>query len=76
MPVAHCLALTTSGGALDFANSSGRTEQPLGIPVDLKDAGHYLLSQPVYLCPRGDLWITHAGAAPTDQVIARAPGSV
>ncbi len=26
--------------------------QPLDIPADLKDAGHYQLPEPVYLCPQ------------------------
>jgi hypothetical protein len=46
--------------------------QPLGVPVDLNDAGKFILDVPVYLCPRGDLWITHRDAAATDPVIWRA----
>lgn len=38
--------------------------QPLGVPVDLPDAGRYVLSEPVYLDARGDLWITHPNAPP------------
>lgn len=34
--------------------------KPLGVPVDLEDAGHFVLSEPVFLDGRGDLWITHA----------------
>src|SRR5437867_3168766 len=40
--------------------------QPLGFPVDLIDAGHYVLADPIYICPRGDLWITRAHAPPLD----------
>src|SRR5687767_3504025 len=47
--------------------------QPLGIPVDLKDAGHYVLPEPVYLDPRGDLWITRSDAPPTPTVLKKAP---
>jgi hypothetical protein len=46
--------------------------QPLGVPVDLNDAGKFILDVPVYLCPRGDLWITHKNAQATDPVIWRA----
>src|SRR5439155_13821302 len=46
--------------------------QPMDSPVDLKDAGHYLLPEPIYLCPRGDLWITRADAPPTPDVLAKA----
>src|SRR5688572_22632856 len=48
------------------------TTQPLGVPVDLNDAGKFVLDVPVYLCPRGDLWITHKDAPLTDPVIWRA----
>src|SRR5690349_1429107 len=40
------------------------TTQPLGVPVDLDDAAHFVLAAPIYLCPRGDLWITSAAARP------------
>ncbi|MEA2707558.1 MAG: hypothetical protein QOF78_159 [Phycisphaerales bacterium] len=46
--------------------------QPLGVPVDLQDAGKFILDVPVYLCPRGDLWITRADAPATDPVVWRA----
>ena len=41
--------------------------QPLGVPVDLNDAGKFILDVPVYLCPNGDLWITHANAQATQE---------
>ena len=45
--------------------------QPLGFPLDLKQAAHFLVKEPVYLSspPRVDLWITRADAPPTDQVL-------
>ena len=46
--------------------------QPLDTPADLKDAGHYLLPEPIYLCPRGDLWITRSDAPPTIDVLKKA----
>ena len=45
------------------------TTQPLGVPVDLNDAGKFVLDVPVYLCPRGDLWVTHPDARATDAVV-------
>src|SRR5688572_3956075 len=48
------------------------TTQPLGVPVDLPDAGKFVFDVPVYVCPRGDLWITHRDAPPTDPVLWRA----
>src|SRR4029079_17318094 len=47
------------------------TTEPLGVPVDLPDAGHYVLSDPIYICPRGDLWITRADAQPLEPVLAK-----
>jgi len=46
--------------------------QPLGMPLDLPQAAHLLFSEPVYLSPRGDLWITRPDAPPTPDVLARA----
>ena len=46
--------------------------QPLDITVDLKDAGHYILPEPIYICPRGDLWITRPDAPPTPEVLKTA----
>jgi hypothetical protein len=46
--------------------------QPLGIPVDLAEASRLILDAPIYLGPRGDLWITHADAPPTPDVLVNA----
>ena len=48
--------------------------RPWGIPVELNDAAHLILDEPVYVCSRGDLWITRAGADPLPVVLARAAG--
>jgi hypothetical protein len=36
--------------------------QPLDSPLDMIDSGHFVLSEPVFVCSRGDLWVTHADA--------------
>jgi hypothetical protein len=48
------------------------TTRPWPIPVDLPDAAHVILREPVYVCSRGDLWITRPDADPLPQVLARA----
>ncbi|HEX8522625.1 MAG TPA: hypothetical protein VF669_10245, partial [Tepidisphaeraceae bacterium] len=48
------------------------TTQPLDIPLDLPDAGHFIIETPVYLDPRGDLWFTHPDAPETPDVIQSA----
>ncbi len=40
--------------------------QPLDIPVDVRDAAHLLLPEPVYIDPPGHLWITRDDAPPID----------
>jgi hypothetical protein len=41
--------------------------QPLGVPLDLVDAAHIQLRDPIYLDPLGHLWITRSDAKPTEQ---------
>lgn len=49
------------------------TTQPLPVPVELSQAAHFVLSDPVYLSNvRGDLWITRPRAAPIKQVLHEA----
>src|SRR5690242_18160213 len=36
------------------------TTQPLGVPLEMSDAAHLILHDPIYVCSRQDLWITHA----------------
>ena len=53
-------------------NKSVATTQPLNFPVDLRDAARLIVADPVYLCPRGDLWVTRADAEPTPGIIKNA----
>ena len=46
--------------------------QPLAVPLDLSQAARLVFAEPVYLSPRGDLWITRQDAPPTPEVLARA----
>jgi hypothetical protein len=46
--------------------------RPWGVPVDLADAAHVILREPVYVCSRRDLWITRKDADPLQTVLARA----
>jgi hypothetical protein len=46
--------------------------KPMPVPLDVSQAARFVFPEPVYLSPRGDLWITRADAPPTDQVLARA----
>jgi hypothetical protein len=48
------------------------TTQPLGVPLDLPDAAHLVLHEPIYLCSRMDLWITHPDAPPVGTVLRKA----
>jgi hypothetical protein len=41
-----------------------RATEPLVSPLDLRDAAVIKLSSPLYICGRGDLWITRADAPP------------
>lgn len=45
--------------------------QPLGIPLDLQQASHLVLHDPIYLggVGRPEMWITHAGAPPIEQAL-------
>lgn len=46
--------------------------KPLAVPLDLSQAARLVFPEPVYLSPRGDLWITRPDAPPTPEVLARA----
>ena len=46
--------------------------QPMAVPLNLSQAARLVFNEPVYLSPRGDLWITRPDAPPTDAVLARA----
>lgn len=53
--------------AVRWANPGVPATQPLGVPVDLVDAAHVLLRDPVYVDPLGHLWIARADARPTNE---------
>jgi len=46
--------------------------RPYPIAVDLPDAAHLILHDPIYLGPIGDLWLTTPNADPLQTVLARA----
>ncbi len=48
--------------------------RPWSIPVELNDAAHLIFNEPIYVCSRGDLWITRSDADPLPIVLARASG--
>lgn len=48
------------------------TTQPLGVPVDLADAGHFVLSDPLHVCARQDLWITRPDGPTTEETLKTA----
>jgi hypothetical protein len=43
--------------------------QPLKDPVEMRDAGHFVVPDPLYLDIRGDLWITSADAPPLTETL-------
>src|SRR5438046_1816389 len=53
------------------SNPDVATTQPLAIPVNLSEAAHVRLRDPVYVSapPRADLWVTRAEAEPVAAVI-------
>src|SRR5438552_14364759 len=50
--------------------------QPLVVPVDYGDAGHFILPEPVYLDPRGDLWITRADSPPLSEALGKSAANL
>jgi hypothetical protein len=46
--------------------------RPWPEPVEMDDAAHLLLREPVYVCPRGEMWIRRPDADPLQTVLARA----
>ena len=57
--------------AVRSANRAVAATQPLGTPVDLADAAHVVLHDPVYVDPAGNLWITRPDGRPTAALLAR-----
>ena len=76
-PVAQVIEPPVSRTYLDVVHAAYPkfpATQPLGMPLDLSQAAHLILEDPVYLsaAPRADLWITRADAPPTDEVLKEA----
>src|SRR5688500_7368421 len=46
--------------------------QPLSSPVSLPDAAHFVLTEPLTLCARSDLWITRSDAKPVEAILKTA----
>src|SRR5947208_2219247 len=46
--------------------------QPLDLPADLAESARVVVTEPVYLCGRQDLWVTRPDADPTDDLLKRA----
>jgi hypothetical protein len=47
----------------------GSTSELLTRPIPLTSAAHVEIDSPVYLCPRGDLWLMHPAAPPADALL-------
>ena len=67
-------SLQTYGQLLHADFSNYPETRPYSVPVDLSDAAHLILREPIYVCSRGDLWITRSGADALPVVLARAAG--
>jgi hypothetical protein len=52
-------------------NPAVAATQPLDYPVDLPDAAHLVLHDPVYLDPTGNLWITRRDGQPTTKALEK-----
>lgn len=68
------LAIQTYGQLLHADLANYPDTRPWAIPVDLTDAAHLIVREPIYVCSRGDLWITRPDADPLPVVLARAAG--
>ncbi len=66
------LAIETYGQLLHADLANYPDARPWAIPVDLADAAHLILREPIYVGSRGDLWITCRDADPLPAVLARA----
>jgi hypothetical protein len=72
IPSTQPVAIQTYGQLLHADLANYPDTRPWAIPVDLNDAAHLILREPIYVCSRGDLWITHPDADPLPVVLARA----
>ena len=75
-PATHAAAVTgpprTYGELLKVVYPQIATTQPLGISLDLSDAAHIVLTDPVHVCSRLDLWITRSDAEPLEKILPKA----
>ncbi|MDP9176011.1 MAG: hypothetical protein M3O30_19415 [Planctomycetota bacterium] len=71
-PATEPTVMRTYGQVLHADLPNYPQTQPWATNVDLAEAAHVVLHEPVYVCPRGDLWITRADADPLSTVLARA----
>jgi hypothetical protein len=49
------------------------TTQPIDQTLNMRDWGHFLITQPVYVDRRGVLWITRGDAEETETLLGTAP---
>jgi hypothetical protein len=71
-PATAPVAVEDYGGVLHADLANYPATQPWDSPVDLPDAAHIILHEPIYVCSRGDLWIVRPDADPLPTVLARA----
>jgi hypothetical protein len=74
VPSTQPVVIQTYGQLLHADLANYPDTRPWAVPVDLNDAAHLILREPIYLCSRGDLWITRPDADPLPIVLARAAG--
>jgi hypothetical protein len=72
IPSTQAVVIQTYGQLLHADLPNYPDTRPWAIPVDLSDAAHLILREPLYVCSRGDLWITRSDADPLPMVLARA----
>jgi len=57
--------------AIRVTNPAVKQTELLSVPLDLTEAAHLFLTESVYVCGRGDLWITRNDAPETSAVLAK-----
>jgi hypothetical protein len=63
----------TYGEVLKAAYPQLATTQPLGVPLDtFSEGAHVVLTDPIYVCSRLDLWITRPDAEPAEKTLETA----
>src|SRR5436190_7353910 len=46
--------------------------QPLDTPLSLMDAGHFVVTTPLFMCSQEHLWLTHPEGKPIEEVLKSA----